>query len=68
MKRIGNTIIAGRWMAGYDGDTSWAQCEHSGISLRIGRHHLFFGRTDYRDNKCPWPSWARVRFCFARPG
>lgn len=64
---IDKTLIAGKWFAGYSGDTSWAQCEHAGLSLRIGRHHVYFGRNDYRDKSCPWPQWARVRICLFRP-
>ena len=63
----GTTIYGRRWMAGYTRDSSWAQCEFCGLSFRIGRHHAYFGRLDYRDRDCPWPAWARVNLVLFRP-
>ena len=42
-------------------DIMFAQCEHAGLSLRIGRRAWVLGHLDYRDKKCPWPRWLRFR-------
>jgi len=39
----------------------WSQSEAAGLCLRVGNHAWIFGRVDYREKTCPWPSWAHVR-------
>jgi hypothetical protein len=52
------------WFFSYCGDSSWAQWEKAGVSIRLGRHLFAVHREDYRDRRPGWPKW--IRFNLAR--
>lgn len=61
------TVTLGKFFAHYSTDTSFAQCEYAGWSLRAGAHLFVIGHYDYRDKKKrSWPKWLRVRIVLWR--
>lgn len=61
-------MMLGKLFAEYTNDTSSAQSEGAGWSIRFGRRHFVVGHINYRTPKnCWWPRWAMFSLVFWRP-